>query len=599
MSGGLDVIKQYLISIGFDIDKSSMDKVNKAMSDNDQKIKKSSNEVQKNTSETSNLLKGMYDLISTMPTIKEIIPPSLLRDISQLYNYISSIKKNKIDSSTKENVPKSKENTDNTSLIVPNNTDKKVKQELDRTKNALTQFTSQSSSELLKFATKSAAYIGIVITAFKALKDLVSKAIEVLGDLADADIGYEKLARQLWTTKENAREVTKALDTLGASMQDLWLSPTLLKQFNQLRKDSSALKLPPEYKENLKIVQNIGLEWKRTKQLGSIALEWIGNSIMKYCKEPLDSIRRLLHNGNNYLVKALPKIADLIGKCISVPLKIIFKLFEGILTIGNTFGKAISFFNGKLDNTSTRTKKILSILKECLSIFNLFLLPIKAAYLVIDDIFTFLTGGKSVIGYILDLLKEKIDNLIDPEKIKEKINSILEGTELGKLISNISNWIGNALDYIDKYIDDIKERLSKIPVIGNLFEGSNKSKDNSNMYSDDSINEDDSESKGIASSIGSTFKKIAPKLMFSAVPGFESLMNAKNLYDTFKNSDSSYYSTSTSNTTSTNNSNNNNNNTVNNYNTYNITGTDAHANASAISSRQNQITTRSLQGRFY
>lgn len=596
MSGGLDIIKQYLISIGFDIDKSSMDKVNRSMDEQNNKIKKTAEQTQNATNETTNLLKGMYSLISSVPTLKNILPSEINQDIDYLLKKLNEIQKIDINSILYKFFPKDSEGN--------------TKQTLDKLKDSISKFTTKGEGDILRFSLKSAAYLAIVATAFKVLKEIVSKTIEVLGDLAEADIGYEKLARQLWTTKENAREVTKALDVLGASMQDLWLSPTLLKQFNQLRKDSAALKLPPEYKENLKIVQDIGLQWNRTKQLGSIALEWIGNSIIKYCKGPLEDIRRLLNNENNYLIKNLPKIADLIGKCISIPLKIALKFFEGILEIGNTFGKVISFFNGKLDDTSTRSKKIFSILKESLSIFNLFLLPLKAVYLILDDIFTFLTGGKSVIGYVLDGIKEKIDGLLDINKIKDKLNDLFEGTEIGQLINNITNWVDTALSYIDSFINSIKESLSDIPVIGNLFDDkdkkekytidveknytSNEESKINDAYNSKTVDSDSS----IISSIFSAFKKTATNMMTMAIPGVSSMQNAKNLYDSYKNISNGYYSNVSNASTSTNNSNNNNNNTVNNYNTYNITGSDANANASAINSRQNQITTRSLQGVF-
>ncbi|MFR1907499.1 MAG: hypothetical protein ACLS28_17920, partial [Clostridium neonatale] len=170
------------------------------------------------------------------------------------------------------------------------------------------------------------------------------------------DIKFEKLSRQLWTTKENAREVGTALDTLDASMEDLWLSPTLLKQFKELTSDLKNMKLPADFNKNIKVVQGLGLEFKRTKQMIGQFFKLIGSYVLKYIAGPLDEVRGKAHGMNDWLVQNIPKIAKIIGTIIGVLLRIIMiigkiatvitkilipitSIIKAISKLGDTFSK--------------------------------------------------------------------------------------------------------------------------------------------------------------------------------------------------------------------------------------------------------------------
>lgn len=81
-----------------------------------------------------------------------------------------------------------------------------------------------SGTAISKFASSVLGPIGLLVTVTAAALRTVEKLTSSLNKMANKDIEYEKLSRQLWTTKEDAKDVDSALKTLGASMEDLHAS---------------------------------------------------------------------------------------------------------------------------------------------------------------------------------------------------------------------------------------------------------------------------------------------------------------------------------------------------------------------------------------
>lgn len=443
---------------------------------------------------------------------------------------------------------------------------------------------------MLKFSSTSiAAFSGIAIL-LKGYMSLVQGTISLLKDLSQKDIGYEKLSRQLWVTKENAREVNKALDTMGASMEDLWLSPTLLKQFNQLRQDSKDLKLPDDYNKNLKTVQQISTEFARTKQMGSIAFEWVGNSIMKNCRGPLEEIMGMMHQGNTWLKDKLPGLADSAGTYIG---NVIKPLADGIYVAFKLGEKAKNLYDeikNKIGGNDTAKKVFNDINKGIKTIKNNFLnlsmpfvKPFKLAILTIEDLASYFRNGNSPmidffsgIGDKLSDCKERINN------IKEDISNWYDDSSFKKSIDNIEEWINSGLDKISEYIDKIKEKLSiKLPSL----------KSNSNSKENDSNSDNNSNGWSLnLGEIGKEIKKAFSDSMLLASPG---LYTAKKSYDAYQ-SYQGYSNSNTTNNTKQDNSKTNSDNKIINHNSFTVNGNDAQSNARAIGTTMNSILTRSL-----
>ncbi|WP_027633387.1 hypothetical protein [Clostridium hydrogeniformans] len=300
----------------------------------------------------------------------------------------------------------------------------------------------EKSSESLKinggkflsdFSFKSVGSFLAIVAVITAVIALTKKLLGSLANMAKQDIEHEKLSRQLWTTKENAKDIDSALKTLGATMEDLWLSPTLLKQFNQLRKDSQSLRLPPEFQNNIKVIQGIGLEFKRLKQLGSLAMQWIGHYILKYIAGPLAEFRKKFSNFNNKFIKVIPAIAKVIGSAIGIILRILLLIFKLLSPIFIIISKIVGFIIGLVDKIPAPLKNILKIIGAIAALIMAG--PVGAIIFVLgllDDLFTFLRGGKSIIGSVFGFFKDIGSSAIDAlgnklEGFKEKFKKAMEG----------------------------------------------------------------------------------------------------------------------------------------------------------------------------
>nr|DAN05406.1 MAG TPA: hypothetical protein [Caudoviricetes sp.] len=573
---GFDIIKQYLISIGFNLDENSMSNAENKMNLADKKIRDSQKQNQQEFNNSSNVLKGLFELISASPQMRNFIPSSIRGDLTDILKKINQI--NNLDLN---NV---------LSKLFPPKSDTEPNETLERIKNGISKFTDQGSKDMLKFSGTSIMAFTSIAIALKGYVSLIEWTISLLKDLSEKDIGYEKLSRQLWITKENAREVNKALDTMGVSLEDLWLSPTLLKQFNQLRQDSKDLKLPDDYNKNLKIVQQISTEFARTKQMGSIAFEWVGNSIMKNCRGPLEEIMGMMHQGNTWLKDKLPGLADSAGNYIG---NVIKPLADGIYVAFKLGEKAKNLYDeikNKIGGNDTAKKVFDDINKGIRFIKNNFInltmpfvKPFKLAILTVEDLALYFRTGKSPmmdffsgIGDKLSDCKERINN------IKEDVSNWYDDSSFKKSIDNIEEWINSGLDKINEYIDKIKEKLSiKLPSL----------KLNSNSKENDSNSDNNSNGWSLnLGEIGKEIKKAFSDSMLLASPG---LYTAKKSYDAYQ-SYQGYSNSNTTNNTKQDNSKTNSDNKIINHNSFTVNGNDAQSNARAIGTTMNSILTRSL-----
>lgn len=589
----LDLIKKYLVGIGFSVDSNSLQDAENAIDNAGSTINNFSKNSSKGFSEAGSSLKDLFKLFGdTNGAIGKLFPnlqgpfKGIIKDITTIKNLYKTLNKNtsksKADNKPTHNHSNNKKNskidlskneshkinlpskTISDSLKIDESKDKinELKKSFSSTSdesqksigniiNALIGLKNKGSGAISGFSASAVSSFALIATATIAVIKSISKVLSYLNKLANQDIGYEKLSRQLWTTKENAKEIDMSLKTLGASMQDLWLSPTLLKQFNKLRQDSKDLKLPPEFNKNLKTVQDISFEFKRFKQLLSMFFQWIGNYIMKYCAGPLNEIKNGVKGFNNWLKKSIPGIAKILGTIIGVLLRIItiiLKLASPVIYIFKLIGKLGDLFEKIPEPVQKAIKKIIASILLILS-------PILLVIALIDDLFTYFRGGKSVIGKYIDKIKDKVKNA---GAIIKQIITVIKAILTGGL--SLLPW--------DKYWEKAKETFEKI-------------KDKAKETWDKVKEWSKSKLETAKDFISGTKDKVD-----NFVKG-EDKSTVSQSYVTSNNSSIS------NNTTETKNSNN----TVSNSNVINVYGgNDVKSTANAVNKNLTGITTRSLQG---
>jgi len=328
----LDIIKEYLVGIGFQIDTNSLKTAEEGISSAGKTINDFNNSNNKGFSESGDSMKDFFSVLGLISgSVGKLFPSlnapfkNIIKDITtikNLYNDLSKEKVIKVKQETQEttsppktkNTPPNANSSNSTQLAVsPSSTELSTPNLIDtvlQAQDASKALAEQGVTALETFSTGAITAMAATVTAVIGFIVVTKKLIDSIADLAKKDIEYEKLSRQLWTTKENAKEVSMALETMGVTMKDLWLSPTLMKQFTQLRKDSAALKLPKEYTDNLKVVQGVGLEFKRLKQFGDLGFQWFANDILKDIIGPLSDFTKSFHSFNNWLSKNIPQVSQ-------------------------------------------------------------------------------------------------------------------------------------------------------------------------------------------------------------------------------------------------------------------------------------------------
>ncbi|MFV3013557.1 hypothetical protein ACLD43_17610 [Clostridium botulinum] len=596
----VDLIKSYLIGIGFDVDSNSAKDAETSIQITEEKIKKFNDNSKKGFSESGEAMKSLFNLFGSS-SIGRLFP-ELQKPLNGLLKDIKAVKKlysdlSKIDISKKEGKPTTKNIKKYTgkeksikafkgqsikksqndvkddggidsgfkSLIKSISKSKKSvldfkKSSIGGLKNVETSAESlavNGGKSLLKFSLKGATCIAVVVAAVVAAVAAIKKISNFLNELGKQDIQYEKLSRQLWTTKENARDIDSALKTLGVTMQDLWLSPTLLKQFNQLRKDSQQLRLPPEFKDNIKVIQGIGLEFKRLKQFGKLAFQWIGHYILKYVAGPLAEFKQKLSRFNDKFIKIIPGIAKVIGSAIGIILRILLLIFRVLEPIFSIVSKIVGFVIGLIEKIPGPIKKILKLIGVIAILIMMGPVgAVIALIAVIDDLFTFLRGGKSIIGSVFGYFKDK--GLDAMRSIKNKFNDLKESLKEKIKENGWDEYYENAI----KVFESIREKAKE--VWGDIREWSKGVWDKTKEFFTGSDVKEKVEvyNKDIKGS-----KAVAPN---------------------YTNSNSVANNTTTSNS----------NNKVSNTNTINVYGTDSKSTANTIDKKLKGVNTRNLQGVF-
>jgi hypothetical protein len=427
----IDLIKQYLIGIGFQIDEDSLNKANSSMGNAEDNIKKFNENNKKGFLESSDTLKDLFSIFNTFGQGVGKLTPELRTPFANMSKDIVSLMKlyaqfNEQFKNATKNPNQTNSEPIKTETNQPNNsTALQTTNLVEKTlsiKDATKSLAEEGTANVAKFSLSAVAEFALVATAVVGVVAGIAKLMSGIGDLAKQDIENEKLSRQLWTTKENAKEADMALKTMGASMQDLWFSPTLLKQFNQLRQDSKNLQLPPEFQQNIKVVQGLGLEFSRLKQLGSLAFQWIGNYILKYMAGPLNDIRSSMKGFNDWLIKTIPGIAKVLGSTLGIALRM-------LMTIGEVLGFIISGITKIISFIAEHIPKPLQNILKIIGLIGLAIMagPLGAIVLLIaaiDDFITYLKGGKSLTGTFIDAIAKKFEYV--QEKIKSVINFFKE-----------------------------------------------------------------------------------------------------------------------------------------------------------------------------
>lgn len=128
-----------------------------------------------------------------------------------------------------------------------------------------------------------------------------------VSETGNAAIQNEIFARQMWMNVDAAVAYRDSLKALGTNLQSLYLSPTLMKQFEALHTEAGQIGLPTGFNQAMQGAQNLNLQFARLKLEASYSVYWVGYYLTKYLAGPLGSVDDWLSKINDEIAKNMPK----------------------------------------------------------------------------------------------------------------------------------------------------------------------------------------------------------------------------------------------------------------------------------------------------
>ena len=303
-----------------------------------------------------------------------------------------------------------------------------------------------------------------------AIFDTIYTVVDSMWDLASAtataDLKVETFARRMWTTEQNARSLTTALDVLGMSYDELFFAtPEQYNRFLQLNTLGKQLEAPAELDETLQKVRDIQFEISKTKMIFQYATRWVVYYLGEYLGTDIDTVKEKLRSFNETAMKYLPVVTQKIAYLLNVFYRLGKTVVEVLAAIGRT---AVGSF-GDIEVSGLRTIATLAAAFLALKSgpVGMFLLLLGAILLLLEDFMVWQKGGKSLFVWSLvsDKLQEMNDKFGDSSgkiaEITQKIDELFGKIQAGQFIMAI----------VETFLDTVETGLDGINVALDLMNG--------------------------------------------------------------------------------------------------------------------------------
>lgn len=303
-----------------------------------------------------------------------------------------------------------------------------------------------------------------------AIFDTIYTVVDSMWDLASAtavaDLKVETFARRMWTTEQNARSLTTALDVLGMSYDELFFAtPEQYNRFLQLNTLGKQLEAPAELDETLQKIRDIQFEISKTKLIFQYATRWVMYYLGEYLGTDIDTVKEKLKSFNDMAMKYLPVVTQKIAYVFNVFYRLGKTVVEVLAAIGRT---AVGSF-GDIEMSGLKTIATLAAAFMALKSgpVGMFLLLLGAILLLLEDFMVWQKGGKSLFDWsvVSDKLQEMNDKFGDSSgkiaEITQKIDDLFGKIQAGQFIMAI----------VETFLDTVETGLDGINVALDLLNG--------------------------------------------------------------------------------------------------------------------------------
>lgn len=167
------------------------------------------------------------------------------------------------------------------------------------------------------------AAIGIITPAIIALGVLVTGILaKIMKDAAAADIKAQIFARRMFTTVENARSLLAVMQQMGVNnldeLNDIALNPELRKQFLELRALSKEMSLGGDQAKGFQNIRAVGLEFQKLGLVMNYFFQRLGGDLGDLLEGPLKQLKDFMAGFNNFLKNSLPEAGHALAAAVGI-----------------------------------------------------------------------------------------------------------------------------------------------------------------------------------------------------------------------------------------------------------------------------------------
>lgn len=229
--------------------------------------------------------------------------------------------------------------------------------------------------------------LGAVVSGLTAVTAAAGKMIR---SAADQDMSYKIMAKNMWTTQQNAKGLSLALSVMHQNLQDVAWIPELREQFMRLREESQQFGPPQEFYDQMRAVRQMGYEWQSFMLKFRLLKEWVSYYLIKYLADPLAKINGYLKELNERFGSEMPSWGNKIARVLAMMVTAAIN----VIRFGRDIYREFKRIFDMLPEGVQKFIKILTVIGIAIKT-NPFVAAILFAILLIDDFYAYLDGRKS------------------------------------------------------------------------------------------------------------------------------------------------------------------------------------------------------------
>lgn len=237
-------------------------------------------------------------------------------------------------------------------------------------------------------------YVKAGVAVVSALNGITVSVASLLDQVAQADLGYQKFALQMYMTDEKAKRLKVTTDALGESLNDIAWNKELHGRFDTLIAQTHKMDLPKDNEAQMRYLRDVRFEFTRLKIEATYASQWIGYYLSKYLNVPISDLHGLLRKVNDWIVAKMPEWTAVVAKWLSMIVQLTGSAWRGVKDLAGGVKYLWDQFSG--------AGKAIVIFAGLVGAFLLAgpigqaMIVISGLILLLDDFYAYVDGRKSV-----------------------------------------------------------------------------------------------------------------------------------------------------------------------------------------------------------